>query len=192
LYRLPFRTMLNDVVQGEAELWSSTYDSILSPMLSNPEKQVILRWYVECTSTRELRPDELLCEIDQLSWGRSVGFGEVKLSEPTVNLDGLGQDLLRLADLTQHAMTSSNAVLSFQIHGYSLRAYITEIVPDTSITAMLEITSITFPRSVQDLPSFVSRQNLDRLVRLHEVFWNNCLKKTPNANPHQSTFDLAV
>ncbi|KAG2224991.1 hypothetical protein INT45_000112, partial [Circinella minor] len=31
----------------------------------------------------QVRPDALICEIDQLLWGRTIGYGEVKLAEPT-------------------------------------------------------------------------------------------------------------
>ncbi|KAI7850752.1 hypothetical protein BDC45DRAFT_446592, partial [Circinella umbellata] len=41
----------------------------------------------------------IVCEIDQLSWGASVAFGEAKLSKPTNNINSLGQDLMRLAIL---------------------------------------------------------------------------------------------
>ncbi|KAI9317662.1 hypothetical protein BX666DRAFT_1857327, partial [Dichotomocladium elegans] len=95
------------------ELWSSTYDSILSPLLFNPEKQVILRWYVAriVNDAVQVKPDALLCEIDQLCRGRSLGLGEVKLIGPTVNIDALGQDLLRLADLTQQLNFMANFFL---------------------------------------------------------------------------------
>ena len=46
LHKLPFCTMLEGVVLGETELWSSAFDPVMSPILSDPERQVILRWYV--------------------------------------------------------------------------------------------------------------------------------------------------
>ena len=57
---------------------------------------------------------------------------------------------------------------------------------------MLEIVSIEFPKSVQDLPAFVSRESLDKLVRLHEVFWNNCLEKKDDGSSEESALDIAV
>ena len=65
----------------------------------------------------QVRPDALLCAIDQLSWGKSLGFGEVKLRDPTPNIDAVACDLLRLADLSQHASAKLKASFSFQIHG---------------------------------------------------------------------------
>ncbi|KAI7851209.1 hypothetical protein BDC45DRAFT_516710 [Circinella umbellata] len=198
LHKLPIRTMMEGVVIGETELWSSAFDPILSPILSDPEKQIILRWSNvippegSVSSIVQVRPDALVCKIDQLSWGRSLGFGEVKLRESKPNLDALGCDLLRLADLTQHASAGLNASFSFQIHGYNLKAYITTTIPNTSITAMLEILSLEFPKSVQDLHSFVSRQSLDKLVRLHEAFWNNCLQEKNDCSSQESTLDIAV
>ena len=64
-----------------------------------------------------VRPDVLLCEIDQLSCGRSLGFGEVELSDPTPNIGAVTCDLLRLADLSQHVSAKLKASFSFQIHG---------------------------------------------------------------------------
>ncbi|KAI7851207.1 hypothetical protein BDC45DRAFT_228420 [Circinella umbellata] len=140
----------------------------------------------------QVRPDALVCEIDQLSWGRSLGFGEVKLRESKANLDTLGCDLLRLADLTQHASAGLNASFSFQIHAYNLKSYITTTIPNTSITEMLEILSLEFPKTVNDLHSFVSRQILDKLVHLHEVFCNNCLQEKNDRSSQESTLDIAV
>ncbi|KAI7851202.1 hypothetical protein BDC45DRAFT_516648 [Circinella umbellata] len=182
LHKLPFRTMVEGVVSGEPELWSSAFDPILSPILSDAEKQVYLRWSNDIpleagvSTIVHVKADFRGCETDRC-YGRPLGYGEIKLREPEPNLDGLGCDLLRLADLTQHASAGLNASFSFQIHGYTLKAYITTTIPNTSITAMLEILSLEFPKSVNDLHSFVSRQSLDKLVRLHEVFWNNCLEE---------------
>lgn len=71
------------------------------------------------SSNNQVRPDAMVCEIDQLSWGRSLGFGEVKLANVTLNLNELGQDLLRLATLSKNAFSKSglHASMSFQIHG---------------------------------------------------------------------------
>ncbi|KAI7856466.1 hypothetical protein BDC45DRAFT_56076 [Circinella umbellata] len=125
LSKLPMRTMLDRVVCEETELWSSFFDPILSSVLSDPEKNVILRWsnvIPDEGSTSEfiqVRLDALICEIDQLRWGRTIGYGEVKRAEPTTNLDSLGQDIVRLALLTKTSLTKSkvNYVTAFQIHG---------------------------------------------------------------------------
>ncbi|KAG2220989.1 hypothetical protein INT45_004608 [Circinella minor] len=181
LHKLPIRTMMEGVVIGETELWSSAFDPIFSPILSNPENQVILSW-----------SNVILLEGRPIPHIVSLGFGEVKLRESKPNLDALGCDLLRLADLTQHASAELNASFSFQIHGYNLKAYITTTISNTSITSMLEILSLEFPKSVEDLHSFVSRQSLDKLVRLHKVFWNNCLQEKNDGSSQESTLDIAV
>ena len=70
----------------------------------------------------QVRPDALIYEINQLSWGRSIGFGEVKLAEPMPNLDLLDQDIIRLAILGKKVLADSklNAMIMFQIHGWLL------------------------------------------------------------------------
>jgi hypothetical protein len=61
----------------------------------------------------------MVCEIDQLSWENSLGFGKVKLAETTPNLNELGKDLLRLATLNESALSKSvlHASMGFQVHG---------------------------------------------------------------------------
>ncbi|KAL4213251.1 hypothetical protein CU097_009074 [Rhizopus azygosporus] len=131
------------------------------------------------SNSNQVRPDAIVCEIDQSSWGKSLGFGEVKLADVTPNLNELGQDLLRLATLSKNALLKSglNASMSFQIHGYRMKIYMSMLIPGTGITAMLEVLSLEFPRSVLQLDAFVTRRNLDSLVHLHEMFWRNCLSK---------------
>ncbi|KAG0164191.1 hypothetical protein DFQ28_011094 [Apophysomyces sp. BC1034] len=91
--------MINGTVQGETELWSG-FDPILSSILSDPEQDVPLRLSnaipAEGSPSEILQvcPDATVCEIDKLGWGKSLGYGEVKLAEPTPNSDALGQDLL--------------------------------------------------------------------------------------------------
>lgn len=61
----------------------------------------------------------MICEIDQLSWGCTLGYGEAKLAEPNQNTGVLANDLLRLAIMTTKAIEGSEmrSVLAFQIHG---------------------------------------------------------------------------
>lgn len=82
------------------------------------------------SSNNQVRPNAIVCEIDQLSWGKSLGFGEVKLAETTPNLDELGNDLLRLATLSKNALSNSglHAAMSFQIHGNLFMIYRSRIL----------------------------------------------------------------
>ncbi|ORE00767.1 hypothetical protein BCV72DRAFT_100067 [Rhizopus microsporus var. microsporus] len=185
IQKLPVRTMIEGTVQGEAELWSGIFDPILSSILSDPENDVLLRWSnvlpteASSSSSNQVRPDAMVCEIDQLSWGKSLGFGEVKLADVTPNLNELGHDLLRLATLSKSALSKSglHASMSFQIHGYRIKIYMSKLIPGTGITAMLEVLSLEFPKSVHQLDAFTTRRNFDNLVHLYDMFWNNCLSQ---------------
>ena len=126
----------------------------------------------------QVRPDAIICQIDQLKWGVSMGFGEVKLSEPACNADVSGQDLIRLSILGKNTLMEAEmkTSISFQIHGmssvillsilqcsvlklfiyasyltylptgYKLNVFVSKMIPDTRIVAMVEIESITFPK----------------------------------------------
>lgn len=61
----------------------------------------------------------MVCEIDQLSWDRSLAFGEAKLAEPSTNTANLANDLWRLGVLNAKAVGKSKMrrILAFQIHG---------------------------------------------------------------------------
>ncbi|KAG1474839.1 hypothetical protein G6F56_000098 [Rhizopus delemar] len=124
------------------------------------------------SSNNQVRPNAIVCEIDQLSWGKSLGFGEVKLAETTPNLDELGNDLLRLATLSKNALSNSglHAAMSFQIHDYRMKIYMSKLFPGTGITAMLEVLSLELPRSVHQLDAFTTRRSFDDLVHLYDMF----------------------
>ncbi|KAI7852195.1 hypothetical protein BDC45DRAFT_444308, partial [Circinella umbellata] len=110
-------------------------------------------------------PDAIICQIDQLKWGLSMGFGEVKLAEPTCNADVLGQDLIRLAMLGRKTLieTKLEASLSFQIHGINnLNIFIAKMIPETRIVAMVEVGSLTFPRSMEELHILTNRTVLKK------------------------------
>ncbi|KAI7852254.1 hypothetical protein BDC45DRAFT_424987, partial [Circinella umbellata] len=115
----------------------------------------------------------MICKIDQMSWGYPVGHGEAKLAEITTNIDALANDLLRLAVMNVKTLKKSNmdAILAFQIHGWNLKVYITQKMPDTPFYTMTELLSIPFPKSVEQLDAFTTRNNLESLVCLYKVFW---------------------
>ncbi|KAI8143154.1 hypothetical protein BJV82DRAFT_102605 [Fennellomyces sp. T-0311] len=191
--KLPKKTLLEDEPQGETELWSSTFDPVLTPIFSCPERDVLLRWSNvipaegSLSSVLNMRPDAIICQIDQLRWSLSLGHGEAKLSEPNPNIDALAQDLLRLAVLNKKPLMNSSlkAAIAFQIHGYRTKVYMTKPIAGSTILTMTEVLSMKFPRSVEELDMFVTRHNLERLVHLHDVFWGNCF--VGNDNQHTET-----
>ncbi|KAG2222849.1 hypothetical protein INT45_000464 [Circinella minor] len=83
--------MLDKTVAKETELWSSVFDSILSLIISDLEKKLCCIGSV--SEFLQAHPDALICEVNQLGWGWSIGFGEIKLADSTPNLDLLGHHI---------------------------------------------------------------------------------------------------
>ncbi|KAI9477696.1 hypothetical protein BDB00DRAFT_879399 [Zychaea mexicana] len=128
IQRLPSKTLLTTVTMGETELWSSVFDPIFSALLLDPDRNVSLRW-------TNVVPDD-----GSASEGRPLGYGEAKLADPSPNIDCLANDLLRLVVMNAKAVEKSKlcGVLGFQIHGYNLKVYITQKMPNSSFYTMTE------------------------------------------------------
>ncbi|KAI9246080.1 hypothetical protein BDA99DRAFT_543426 [Phascolomyces articulosus] len=67
ILKLLKKTMLDDTVVGETELWSQVFDPVLSLANVVPTEGSICE-------LSQVRPDAIMCEINQLSWGRSIGI----------------------------------------------------------------------------------------------------------------------
>ena len=77
--------------------------------------------------------------------------------------------------------------------GYHMSVYISKLIPDTAITAMVQVFEIQFPRSVQEVDGFATQDNLDTLVHLYDVFWSNCPYRDSSAASTLSTgFELST
>ncbi|KAI8143301.1 hypothetical protein BJV82DRAFT_493199, partial [Fennellomyces sp. T-0311] len=64
---------------GENELFTIFFDPILSSLLSDPDKNVLLRWSnVTNNDSEEMRPDAIISKVVQRGFGPSLGFGDVK------------------------------------------------------------------------------------------------------------------
>ncbi|EPB92175.1 hypothetical protein HMPREF1544_01000 [Mucor circinelloides 1006PhL] len=97
--------------------------------------------------------------IDKLYWKalvfeHSLGSGEAKIAQCIPDKYNLCHDLLHLALFCKETIDKNqlNASLAFQINGFSL----------------------SFPRSLEELASFVSLKNLNTLMRISEMFWRTC------------------
>ncbi|RCH91661.1 hypothetical protein CU097_013168, partial [Rhizopus azygosporus] len=67
IQKLP-KSPINDVTTiSETELWDTYFDSLLSCVVANSERSVLLRWIDKVISpTLPLRPDAVVSIVDQL------------------------------------------------------------------------------------------------------------------------------
>ncbi|KAI9025198.1 hypothetical protein CLU79DRAFT_855154 [Phycomyces nitens] len=124
---LPLQAIKNKQSIGEYELTTTYFHPILSCILSSPEKRVLLQWTnIETDASGDKKPDATLTKLTQLSYGPSLGFGEVKVAQPTTNNNDLCHDLLRLGIFCKEAINIHhwNACLAFQIHGFTIVFYL--------------------------------------------------------------------
>lgn len=68
---------------------------------------------------RAKRPDAIINNIDQLSWGSSRGHGEAKVQEEASNLYNLCADLIRVAVFNKDGIDFYNmqCMFGFQVVG---------------------------------------------------------------------------
>lgn len=107
---------------GEYELFTVYFDPILCALLSNPDKNVLLRWSnITAYEAREMRPDATISRLCQHDFGPSLGFGEVKLERASTGKHALYHDLLRLAIFAKDTVDVNKlqVALTFQIKGYN-------------------------------------------------------------------------
>ena len=104
---------------GEVDVQTRYFDPLLSSMVSDTTKKVVLRWSnKEDTLTPDIRPDTIVSTLVQRAFGQSLGFGEVKLGGDQVTNHPLCLDTLKLAVLSRNTILKHNLpVLSFQAIG---------------------------------------------------------------------------
>lgn len=60
---------------------------------------------------------------------------------------------------------------------YNMKIHMSKLILETNITTILRAFSLKSPTSFHQLDAFTTRRNLDNLVYLYDMFWNNCLNK---------------
>ncbi|CAO3658616.1 unnamed protein product [Rhizopus stolonifer] len=174
--KLPQMAIKTKNTIGECELFSMYFDPILSALLSDPDKNILLRWSnIRADETGEMRPDATISKLCQRDFGPSLGFGEVKLARPSTDNHALCHDLLRLAIFAKDTVDVNKlqATLTFQINGYNITFFMTRLRHD-GVYLMQEIGQLTFPRSLEELASFVNLKNIRTLLMVTEAFWRLC------------------
>jgi hypothetical protein len=173
---------------GEVELCTNYIDPVLSPIFEDPDCGVFLRWSnKEAPESKQRKltgrakqPDAVICDIDQLSWGSSLGHGEAKIEEEKTNIYSLCADLIRVAVFNKDAIDAynRNCVIGFQVVGQHITFYLTTLLYD-GLYVMVEVSHLDIPMSLEQLPSFVT--SLDKILLVSNAFWNKCVLSRPAA-----------
>ncbi|OAD01690.1 hypothetical protein MUCCIDRAFT_163658 [Mucor lusitanicus CBS 277.49] len=137
---------------GETELQSTYIDPVLTPLLSNPQQNVVLRWANKNEEVSDIRPDAVISTIIQSKYGRPLGFGEVKPGNSSTSKHSLCMDTLRLATLSKDTIDhySQDTCFAFQVNA-----------------------TLVLPCSLDNLDALTTKKNLCTLARVSSSFWNN-------------------
>ncbi|KAI9472297.1 MAG: hypothetical protein EXX96DRAFT_530394 [Benjaminiella poitrasii] len=158
--------------KSENKLWNTYVDPLLDSLLSNPENGVHLRWTnLNDTEQGSERPDSVISVMMQSNWGESLGYGEVKIAEPTDHKFMLAWDLCRLGYFSKETINTTNnkSSISFQVKGHSITVYTTALSAD-GIYTMLKLTHIQIPQSVESLELLTTQLTLKQLLQVAYVF----------------------
>ncbi|KAI8977229.1 hypothetical protein BDF20DRAFT_821155, partial [Mycotypha africana] len=171
LVKLPFDAIADKNQFGEVDMQTRYFDPLLSSMLADTTRKVVLRWPNKAdTMTNDIRPDAIVSTMVQRTFGQSLGFGEVKLGGDSTTNHSLCLDTLRLSVLSRNSVLKyGHPVLTFQVN---------------------EIGRITLPNSLSSLHSFITLKNIRTLLRVTHLFWHCCyqIQSSPIDN---STFSFS-
>ncbi|ORX48774.1 hypothetical protein DM01DRAFT_262919, partial [Hesseltinella vesiculosa] len=139
--KLPTNPIKDEDSLVENELTCTFFDPILSRLISDPVKDVHLRWSdIIAPKTPRQRPDAVISKVNQLSFGQSLGFGEARVQHAS-NYE-LCHDLLRLALYSKDSidMNYLDGCMLFQVHGFGITFYLTQLLHEHVYT-MLKVCS---------------------------------------------------
>ncbi|KAI9005823.1 hypothetical protein CLU79DRAFT_824718 [Phycomyces nitens] len=157
--------------KSENELCNTYVDPLLDSLLSDPENGVHLRWTnLNDTDEGLERPDSVI-SIMQSNWGNNLGYGEVKIEEPTTNKFMLAWNLCRLGHFSKDTIntTSNKSSISFQVKGHYITVYITTLNAD-GIYTMVELIHLQIPQSVENLDRLTTKSSLEKLLWVAHMF----------------------
>jgi hypothetical protein len=151
------------------------YDPLLSPILADNTKKVILRWPNKNDEvTPEIRADAIISTLIQSRFGRHLGYGEVKLGDDSITTQSLCVDTLKLAVLSRYnCLNKGHPIISFQVNGFQLTFFMTQRIRQCFYT-MTETGRIKVPDSLSSIESFAAMKNLQTLLYVTHMFWYCC------------------
>ncbi|KAF1806039.1 hypothetical protein V8B55DRAFT_1453278 [Mucor lusitanicus] len=172
--KLPTREIVDMDSLGETELQSTYIDPVLTPLLSNPQQNVVLRWANKNEEVSDIRPDAVISTIIQSKYGRPLGFGEVKPGNSSTSKHSLCMDTLRLATLSKDTIDhySQDTCFAFQVNGYRISFFMV-YRQHQGLYIMVEVATLVLPCSLDNLDALTTKKNLCTLARVSSSFWNN-------------------
>ncbi|KAI8639746.1 hypothetical protein BD408DRAFT_257710 [Parasitella parasitica] len=195
LTKLPLDSIVEKDKIGEVDIQTRYYEPLLSAILADTTKKVILRWPNKMDETApEIRPDAIISTLIQLKFGRHLGYGEVKPGDNSTTTQSLCVDTLKLTVLSRNTcLKNEHPILAFQINGFQLIFYVTQRIHHRFYT-MIEIGRVKVPDSLLSIQSFATLKNLQILLRVTQIFWHCCHSVPfPNDSPllsHSSSLGI--
>ncbi|KAI9353968.1 hypothetical protein BD770DRAFT_412409 [Pilaira anomala] len=184
LTKLPFDAIVDKKKVGEVDHQIRYYEPLLSSMLSDNIKKVILRWPNKTGNiTSDIRANAIISTLIQSRFGSHIGYGEVKPGDDSTTIQSLCIATLKLVVLTKNnCLKKGSPVLSFQVNGFQLIFYLYTF--RSRVYTMTEIGRIEVPNSLASIQSFVTFKNLQVLLYVTQVFWYCCFSdSSPNYVP---------
>ncbi|CAG8546273.1 3688_t:CDS:10, partial [Paraglomus occultum] len=176
--RVPTITLSSPL--GEVELCTTYIDPVLSPIIADPDQNCRSNKEAPESKARKLtgrakQSDAIINNIEQLSWGSSMGHGEAKVKEEANNLYSLSADLIRVAVFNKDGIDfyKMRCMFGFQVVGQHISFYLTTLLCD-GLYVMAEIGHLDVPMSLEQIPAFLS--SLDTLLITTNAYWANCQK----------------
>lgn len=173
LTKLPLDTIIEKNKVGEVDHQTRYYEPLLSSMLSDNTKKVILRWPNKMYDvTSEIRADGIISTLIQSRFGRHLGYGEVKPSDDSTTIQSSRIDTLKLAVLSRNnCLNKGYPTISFQVNGFQLIFYMTQR-PHQHLYTMTEICRVKVPDSLSSIESFATLKNFQILLHVAQMFYS--------------------
>ncbi|KAI9353944.1 hypothetical protein BD770DRAFT_445279 [Pilaira anomala] len=174
LQKLPTNSIKHINSLSETELFTTYIDPILVSIISDPERNTLLRWSNKKSEENDLRPDATITKLRQMKYQHNLGHGEVKVDDSCNHV--LALDLLRIGLLTKDSLDFNKLenCLGFQVNGFNIVFYIMSL-DFKKIYTLTEITRFKVPNSIHGLSAFLSQKNFHALVYICQIFWSNCI-----------------
>ncbi|KAI9263569.1 hypothetical protein EDC94DRAFT_518018 [Helicostylum pulchrum] len=173
---------------GEVDIQTRYYEPLLSPMLADSAKKVVLRWPNKMDeASPHIRPDAIISTLIQLKFGNRLGYGEVKPGDDSTTTLSLCVDTLKLAVLSRNTcFKNEHPIITFQVNRFTLIFYMTQKIHNRFYT-MIEIGRVHVPNALSSTQSFVTMKNLQVLLRVTQLFWYCCYYPNSSALPNNSS-----
>ncbi|CAO3698052.1 unnamed protein product [Rhizopus stolonifer] len=163
LQKIPSHDIKDLSSLSESELYNIYVDPILSAIVSDPEREILLRWTNKTDNETDCRPDATITCTKQMISDHNLIHGKVK--ECGRNAHDLALDLLRISILAKDTLDFYKLDSSFgvQVNGFSVTFYLMSLeLNRVHITSKVE--RVKVPCSVANLSTFLSLKNFQRLV----------------------------